>query len=132
METNIHIHPQSNQPGLYLIPYNYYRLNLKTKEELFDGGMNRKVTVTEPFGSQFSLSGLTSKIRKQFNLSETDEIKISPIGEDWYDDIKDSFTSSLTVGITTKDYFIGISYDCYITFNTSLWLEQENRNRFKS
>lgn len=124
MSKNIYTIPSEEEPIFCLTPYYYFRKNLKTKEESVQGGMAGEVTAVGPLYVH-SFSGLIPTIRKKFNLSDSDKVRVEPIGDDWFDSIQSTFTPSIHVSIKTKDYFIGISYDCHVSINAYLWGKSE-------
>jgi hypothetical protein len=122
MQNNIHIHPALN-PNFYILrPYCLVKKFKKCNTEIVEGPDDGDYVKSLPsFIKVKAYYEIADKFRLLTNLPNA-KVYIDSIGEE---DFEEGFTfgNSIHIELDTDEVSIGISCDCYITFNAYQWVE---------
>jgi hypothetical protein len=122
MQNNIHIHPALN-PNFYLLrPYclvkKFKNCNIEIVEGPNDGDYVKSLP---PFIKVEAFYQIADKFRLLMNIPMA-IVHIDSIGEEDFEE-GITFGNSIHIELITDEVSIGISCDCYITFNAYQWVE---------
>lgn len=129
--TNINIHPAQCPPGYILVPYTFLKRDKRSGKEQIEGETNHDCFSNCPIKTNYeciSIRPISVKtfldikieVNKALNLPYSTEVSLDPLDEGDYEE-GFRFGPSIHVEIETEDYFFGISFNCFRSFNAYAW-----------